>query len=84
LKLKKQNETVFLFDYFSPVDKNLIIEPQITVDANLLFHPQRKEITVDDECVSNIIFEAKTGLLIAGHIDPETEGVSIRIINSKT
>jgi hypothetical protein len=27
LKLKKTSDTVYTFEYFSPIDKNLIIEP---------------------------------------------------------
>lgn len=84
LKLKKSSDTVYTFEYFSPVDKNLTIEPQLTEDANLLFYPKRKDIAIEDECVTNIVFEAKTGLVIIGAIDPPTEGVNIRIINSKT
>lgn len=39
LKLTKSSDTVYTFEYFSPVDKNLIIEPSISGDANLLFYP---------------------------------------------
>lgn len=84
LKLQKSSGTVYSFEYFSPVDKNLIIEPQISGDANLLFYPKRKHITVGGECVSNIVFETKTGHVISGKIDPPTEGVQIKVINTKT
>lgn len=83
LKLKKTNNNEFQFEYYSPSDKKFLIEVQLTEDANLLFYPQKKEVTIDAECVSNIVFEAKTGLFIAGQIDPPTEGVSIKITNSK-
>lgn len=84
LKLKKSTGTIYTFEYFSPVEQNLIIEPSIDGDANLLFYPKRKQITVGGECVSNIQFETKTGHVITGKIEPPTEGVLIRIINTKT
>jgi len=39
IKLKKQTETVYTFEYFSKLDKNIVIAPQIQGDANLLFYP---------------------------------------------
>lgn len=66
LKLKKSSETIYTFEYFSPVDKKLTVEPQITGDANLLFFPKKKDIAIEDECITNIVFEAKSGLVISG------------------
>ena len=85
LKLRKAGDTVYTWEYYSPVDRKLVIEPQITGEgANLLFYPQRKVVEVEDECVRDIVFEAKTGLMITGRIEPPTPDVKIRILNRKT
>ncbi|CDW74259.1 nodal modulator 1-like [Stylonychia lemnae] len=84
LKLTKQTSTKYSFEYYSPVDKDLIIQPQIAGDASLLFYPTSKKITVGGECISNILFETKTGYTISGKIDPPTEGVLIKVLNKNS
>lgn len=37
-----------------------------------------------DECIDNIKFEAKTGLIIQGAIDPPTQDVEIKVLNNNT
>jgi hypothetical protein len=38
-------------------------------------------IDVQDDCVTDIKFEAKSGLVIEGKFDPPTSGVHVTIIN---
>lgn len=50
-----------------------------------MFYPKSKQITIGGECVDkNIIFESKTGHTLEGKVDPATEGVLIKVINTKT
>lgn len=44
-----------------------------------MFYPKTKEFTIEDECVLDIKFEAKSGLIITGNVVPPTEGVNIKI-----
>ncbi len=37
-----------------------------------------------DECISDIKFEAKSGLILQGSIIPSTAGVEIKVTNDKT
>lgn len=39
LKLTKKSGAVFGFEYYSQIDKKLIIEPRISGEANILFYP---------------------------------------------
>lgn len=81
----KASATVeYAFEYYSAADRHLVIEPVLQSESNILFYPRSKPVSVEDECVSNIQFQAKNGLVIKGKVEPPTEGVSIRIINNKT
>jgi len=79
LPLKKVNETFYSFEYFSQPDESIILEPRLQEGSNLLFYPKTKEFTIEDECVLDIKFEAKSGLIITGNVVPPTEGVNIKI-----
>ena len=85
VQLKKSGNTnEFTFEYYSSVDQSFVIEPQLSEDGNLLFYPQRKQISVGGECITNIQFEAKTGYVVIGKIEPATEEVAIKVTNKKT
>ena len=84
LTLKKSKDLTYTFEFYAPVGKSLVIEPKASADANLLFSPLKKDISVENECVKNIVFQAKSGLIISGQITPATEGVLIKIKNTKT
>lgn len=73
--MTKKSGATFAFEYYSQIDKKLIIEPRISGEANILFYPQRRTIQVGGECISDISFESKTGYSISGKVDPVTEGV---------
>ena len=47
-------------------------------------YPKKTEVVLKDECIKDIKFEAKSGLILQGSIDPPTEGVTIKITNNKT
>lgn len=84
LSLTKETSTSFKFEYLSPVDKNLIIQPTIQGDANILFSPKSKAINVGGECIPPISFESKTGHMVQGKVEPATKGVLISILNKKS
>lgn len=84
LPLKKVTDTQFSFEYFSPVDKNLIIEPKIKGDSHILFSPKSKELNVGGQCLPSITFESKTGHIVSGKVEPATQGVLISILNKKS
>ena len=85
VQLKKINgDTAYSFEYFSPIDQSFVIEPQLLDDSNLLFYPQRKQISVGGDCITNIVFETKTGYVVEGKVEPATEDVAIKVTNKKT
>ena len=81
---KINGENSLSFEYYSPVDQSFVIEPQLLDDGNLLFYPQRKQISVGGECITNIVFETKTGYVVTGRVEPATEDVAIKVTNKKT
>lgn len=66
LKLTKAKDLTYGFEFFAPVGETLQIVPTTLKDSNLLFSPASVDISVENECVKNIIFTAKTGLIISG------------------
>ena len=79
-----QADNVFTFKHFAQLGQSVLIEPVLLEEGNLLFYPQSRQIIMKEECVSDIKFEAKKGLILSGKIEPATENVKIKIINNKT
>lgn len=82
LSLRKLNDTTYEFKRMVPQETTLYIEPRLKDESTLLFYPKHLDTEVGMECISDIMFEAKKGLIISGNIDPPTKDVVLSIINS--
>ncbi len=84
LDLIKINDTAYEFKRMVPQETNLYIEPRLKDESTLLFYPKILVVEVAMECIDDIKFQAKKGLIITGNIDPPTEEVQLTILNSIT
>jgi hypothetical protein len=75
IKLTKVGEALFSFEYFAPIDQKIVLEPKLVEESNLLFYPATIEVNVDSDCVTNILFEAKSGVVLEGVMEPATDKV---------
>jgi len=72
-----------VFKYSTSPDTEIIVEPKLTQESSLLFYPKSQKVTVTDECIDNIVFQAKSGLIINGKIDPPVEDVDLFIYSNE-
>ena len=80
LALKKEYNSIYVFEYYSKGNSVLSITPKAEEKTNLLFYPHSQDIEVGHECMSdfnNIRFESRKGLNLKGHVEGDITDVSI-------